>query len=94
MLSALLYPDTGLPRRGNTRRLPGKESWKILQPEPAGNIPCRREIYRASRRPRCAERHVVHDSSGRGADGMQHVWTGRRATNERDFAIFDGLRWT
>ena len=34
----------------------------------------------------------MHDSSGRRVDGMQHIWTGRWAANERNLTIFNILR--
>lgn len=91
--SALLYADTDLFKRGNTGGLPRKASWKILQPESAGNISCCRETHGSSHRPGCAERHVMHDSSRRRIDGVQHVWSGCRGANEGDLVIFNGLRW-
>ena len=88
------HPGTRLFNGGNTRRLPRKTSRQILQPEPIGDIPRGREAHRASGRLRRAERYVVHDSGRCRVDGVQHVWSGCRAVNEGDIALFNGLRGT
>ena len=86
------HADTAMPTSGNPERLSRKASGVVLQPEAVGGVPRCRETHHASRRPGRTKRYVMHDPSGRRTDGLQHIRTGRRAADKRDFDVFDGLR--